>query len=144
MDEHDLGRFLSAQADSHAAALAELRRGRKAGHWMWWVFPQLVGLGRSVTAQAYAIRSAAEARAYLAHPLLGPRLIEAAEAVAAATGSAAAIMGPVDAMKLRSSMTLFEAMAADPAPFRVVLERCFGGERDEVTLRLLGVSSPRA
>ncbi len=144
MDEHDLGRFVAAQADSHATALAELRRGRKAGHWMWWVFPQLAGLGRSVTAQAYAIRSAAEARAYLAHPLLGPRLIEAAEAVAAAPGSAAAIMGPVDAVKLRSSMTLFEAVATDAAPFRAVLERCFGGERDEVTLGLLGVSSPRA
>ena len=134
---YDLDRFVAAQADSHAGALAELRRGRKQGHWMWWVFPQLAGLGRSGTAQRYGIADADEARAYLAHPLLGPRLIEAAAAVAGAPGTAASIVGPVDALKLRSSMTLFAAVADDPAPFSAVLARFYAGQRDAVTARLL-------
>ena len=139
MDPFDLDRFVQAQAGSYAQALAELKRGRKASHWMWWVFPQLAGLGHSPTARAYAIRSADEARAYLAHPLLGVRLGEATQAVTAAPGTAEAIMGPVDALKLRSSMTLFEAVASDPAPFAGVLARFYGGERDQATLRLLNV-----
>ena len=136
-DPHDLARFVAAQGDTHVAALAELRRGRKAGHWMWWEFPQLP-LGHSPTARAYAIRSLDEARAYLAHPLLGPRLIEAVAAAIAAPGSAAAIFGGVDALKLRSSLTLFARAADDPAPFRAGLDRFFDGEEDGETLRLLG------
>lgn len=135
-----LDRFVAAQEGVHARALAELRRGRKEGHWMWFVFPQVAGLGRSAAARFYALAGLAEARAYLAHPLLGPRLVEATEAVTAAPGAADAVLGPVDAVKLRSSMTLFEAAAADggdPAPFRAALDRFFGGERDGETLRRL-------
>ena len=135
--EHDLQRFVTAQADSYAVALTELRRGRKASHWMWWVFPQIAGLGRSPTAQHYAIGSTDEAAAYLRHPLLGPRLVEATQVVTAAAGSADAILGTVDAIKLRSSMTLFETVADDPAPFRAALDRFFGGERDAATVALL-------
>ncbi|MBB4152166.1 uncharacterized protein (DUF1810 family) [Sphingomonas jinjuensis] len=132
-----LDRFVSAQADSYDQALAELRRGRKASHWMWWVFPQVAGLGRSDTARFYAIADAAEARAYLAHPALGRRLIEASDAVIAAPGSAEAIMGAIDAVKLKSSMTLFAHVADDPAPFRAVLERFYRGEEDAATVDIL-------
>jgi len=134
----DLDRFVTAQAGSYAQALAELRRGRKASHWMWYVFPQLAGLGRSDAARFYAIRDLAEARAYLAHPLLGPRLIESTEAVVAAPDTAEAILGTIDALKLRSSLTLFAAAADDPAPFERALARFYGGEPDPETLRLLG------
>lgn len=133
-----LDRFLSAQAGTHDQALAELRRGRKTSHWMWFVFPQIAGLGRSETARYYAIASPAEARAYLVHPVLGSRLIEAAQAIASATGSAEQILGPIDATKLRSSMTLFAAVAATPAPFTAVLDRFYDGARDPATLALLG------
>ncbi len=132
-----LARFSEAQAGAYDRALAELRAGRKASHWMWFVFPQIAGLGRSDTARFYAIADGDEARAYLAHPLLGPRLVEATRAIIAASGSAEAILGPVDAVKLRSSMTLFEAAATDPEPFRAALDRFFGGERDPETLRRL-------
>ncbi|MDP1027665.1 DUF1810 domain-containing protein [Sphingomonas sp. KR1UV-12] len=135
--EHDLERFVTAQADSYEQALAELRRGAKRSHWMWWIFPQIAGLGRSETARVYAIGSAAEARAYLTHPVLGPRLVEATQAVTAAPGSAEAIMGAIDAMKLRSSMTLFAAVADDAEVFEAALTRFFGGARDAATLRLL-------
>ncbi len=112
MTEFNLDRFVEAQAPVYAQALAELRSGRKQSHWMWFVFPQLRGLGRSATAQHYGISSAAEARSYLDHQLLGPRLIECTEAVLAHRDQQAeAIFGPVDAMKFRSSMTLFEALA---------------------------------
>ena len=137
-DPHDLDRFVVAQADSYPQALAELRRGRKATHWMWYIFPQIAGLGQSAMARRYAIADADEARAYLAHPLLGKRLIEATEAVTAAPGgSAEAIMGGIDAIKLRSSLTLFAAVADDPAVFEVALARFFAGERDPETLRRL-------
>jgi uncharacterized protein (DUF1810 family) len=136
-DPHDLARFVDAQAGGYAQALAELQRGRKASHWMWWVFPQLAGLGRSATAQAYAIRSPDEARAYLAHPLLGARLHEATAAAIAAPGTAEQVFGGIDAIKLRSSLTLFAQVADDPAPFRAGLDRFFGGEDDAETLRLL-------
>ncbi len=132
-----LERFVAAQAGSWDDAVAELRAGAKRSHWMWWIFPQIAGLGRSDTARYYAIASADEARAYLAHPLLGPRLVEAAETVARARGSADAVMGSIDAVKLRSSMTLFAAVAADPAPFRAVLDRFYGGEDDAATQALL-------
>lgn len=134
----ELERFVAAQDGVYPQALAELRRGRKESHWMWFVFPQMAGLGRSGTARFYGIGSAAEARAYLAHPVLGPRLREAAEAVLAhAERSAEAILGLVDAMKLQSSMTLFAAVAEDPAPFAAVLDAFFGGECDAATLGLL-------
>src|SRR3954454_3991697 len=108
----DLDRFVAAQAPVYATVLAELRAGRKQSHWMWFVFPQLAGLGRSATALFYGIASADEARAYLAHPLLGARLRECLAALSAHEGgSAEAIFGVVDAMKLRSSITLFEAVA---------------------------------
>lgn len=139
---HDLSRFVDAQASTYATALAELRRGAKRTHWMWWIFPQIAGLGRSDTARHYAIASADEARAYLAHPVLGPRLIEATIAVTGAPGTAEDIMGGIDAVKLRSSMTLFEAVgfekvAVDPQPFRAALDRFFDGERDAATLALI-------
>jgi len=134
---HDLSRFVAAQADSYDTALAQLRAGRKRSHWMWWIFPQIAGLGRSDTARYYAIASADEARAYLPHPLLGPRLRTCAEAVVAAPGSATAIMGDIDAIKLASSMTLFAAVADDPAPYRQVLDRFFAGEADAATLQRL-------
>ncbi|MFS0772613.1 DUF1810 domain-containing protein [Sphingomonas sp. 1P08PE] len=133
----DLSRFVRAQAGSYDGALAELRRGAKRQHWMWWIFPQIAGLGRSDTARHYAIASGDEARAYLAHPVLGPRLIEVTEAVAAAPGTAVDIMSAIDAMKLRSSMTLFEAVAVDKRSFAAVLDRLFAGERDGETLARL-------
>jgi len=137
MADFDLSRFVDAQAPVYAQVLAELRRGRKESHWMWFVFPQLAGLGRSPTARFYAIGSLAEARVYLAHPLLGPRLRDCTEAILAHRGrSAEAIFGPVDAMKLRSSMTLFEA-AGGQEPFSAALHLFFGGARDDATLALL-------
>jgi uncharacterized protein (DUF1810 family) len=134
----DLSRFLAAQAPVYDQALAELRRGRKESHWMWFVFPQLAGLGRSPTASFYAIESLAEARAYLAHDLLGPRLVECTRAVLGHRGLAAeAIFGAIDAIKLRSSMTLFEAAVDDPTLFAATLDAFFHGERDPATLNLL-------
>jgi uncharacterized protein (DUF1810 family) len=137
-DPFDLGRFVAAQAPSHDRALAELRRGRKAGHWMWFVFPQLAGLGHSTMAQHYGISGLAEARAYLAHPVLGPRLREIAAVVAAAPPGAEAIFGGIDAMKLRSSMTLFRRAAPDEAVFQAALDRHFAGKPDWMTDQMLG------
>ncbi|WP_083230230.1 DUF1810 domain-containing protein [Curtobacterium sp. UCD-KPL2560] len=139
--DRSLDRFVHAQEGVHDQALQELRAGRKRSHWMWFVFPQLAGLGRSATAQHYAVRDLREARAYLAHPVLGPRLREAAAVAAAAPArSADDLFGGVDAMKARSSMTLFARAADDPAPFRAVLDRWYRGSEDPVTLRLLGPS----
>ncbi len=133
----DLDRFVAAQATHYAAALAELTRGTKQTHWMWFVFPQLAGLGRSAAAQYYAIADLAEARAYLGHPLLGPRYLECVEAVATHRDRAAtAIMGSVDAMKLRSSLTLFDRAGALET-VRETLAAFFDGP-DEATLRPLG------
>jgi uncharacterized protein (DUF1810 family) len=138
MSDFDLERFVAAQQDAYPRALAELKRGRKESHWMWFVFPQLAGLGHSPTARFYAIASAAEARAYLAHGLLGPRLIECTGAMLANRGrSAEAILGPVDSIKLRSSMTLFDAVAGPGAPFAGALDAFHAGRRDEATLELL-------
>ena len=139
-DLYDLARFVHAQDDggTYVHVLAELRRGRKTSHWMWFVFPQLAGLGRSFMAQRYAIRSLDEARAYLAHPTLGPRLVECAGIVAATSApSAEAIFGGIDAQKLRSSMTLF--LRADPSQgvFQQVLDAFFGGKADPATDNLL-------
>ena len=137
-DPHDLRRFVDAQEDVYDAAVRELRAGRKTSHWMWFVFPQIAGLGRSPTAQKYAIRSLAEAEAYLAHPLLGPRLHECARILTALRGRGASeVFGGVDAQKLRSSMTLFARAAAEPSPFGEVLARYFDGAEDPATLERL-------
>lgn len=134
----DLGRFVAAQEGVYPRALVELRAGRKASHWMWFIFPQLDGLGSSPMARRYAIRLAAEARAYLAHKLLGERLRECTRAVNAHPGiPAPEIFGPVDAQKLRSSMTLFDAVADGEEPFAVCLQSFFNGDRDQATLALL-------
>ena len=141
VDPFALARFVAAQEPVYVQALAELRRGRKTSHWMWFVFPQIHGLGRSAMSREYAIRSLAEARAYLDHRVLGPRLRECVDAVLALEGqSAEAIFGDVDAAKFRSSLTLFEAAAHEPALFARALDAYFGGTRDAETLRLLGVS----
>ena len=134
-DPFGLQRFVAAQdsGSTYAAALAELRAGRKTSHWMWFVFPQVAGLGRSEMAQRYAISGADEARAYLAHPVLGPRLLECAGAlVALETNGPVAVLGGIDAQKLRSSMSLFAAVSAEPV-FAQVLDRYFGGEPDPAT-----------
>jgi uncharacterized protein (DUF1810 family) len=133
----DLERFVSAQGGAYSDALAELRAGRKRTHWMWFVFPQIAGLGSSPTAQRYAIASLDEARAYLAHPVLGPRLRECAQALLAVDGkSAEEILGYPDDLKLRSSMTLFARAADDPDVFLAVLDRYYDGP-DPRTLALL-------
>ncbi len=133
-----LQRFHAAQAETYAGALAELQAGQKRGHWMWFIFPQLASLGRSGTAKFYGIADLAEARAYLADPVLGPRLIDCAQAMLEHPHrSAEAILGPVDAMKLRSSATLFAAAATDPTAAEVmnrVLATFYGGERCAVTV----------
>jgi len=133
----DLSRFVSAQAAVYPEALAELKEGRKRTHWMWFVFPQIAGLGVSPTARRYAIRSLDEARAYLAHPVLGPRLEECARAVLGVDGKTAEdIFGHPDDLKLRSSMTLFARAANDPGVFQAVLDRYYDGP-DPKTLDLL-------
>lgn len=133
----DLDRFVSAQAGVYADALAELKAGRKRTHWMWFIFPQIAGLGFSPAAQRYAIASLDEARAYLAHPVLGPRLRECAQTLLAVDGmSAREILGYPDDLKLRSSMTLFARAADDPDVFEAVLDRYFDGP-DPRTLDLL-------
>lgn len=136
-DVGGLGRFVDAQRDTFDRALDELRAGRKSSHWMWFVFPQLRGLGRSETSRFDGLDGLEEARAYLAHPALGPRLRAACEAILSAPGDAEAILGPVDAMKLRSSATLFERAGSGDPVFAAVLDRFFGGERDRLTLELL-------
>ena len=139
----DLTRFVTAQEDggTYAAALRELRSGRKRSHWIWFVFPQVEGLGRSETARYYALAGVEEARAYLAHPVLGPRLRECADVlVALPDRDAQAVFGGIDAMKLRSSLTLFGRAADDEedrARFRGVLDHFFGGAEDEETLSRL-------
>ncbi|MDQ8756085.1 DUF1810 domain-containing protein [Sphingosinicella sp. LHD-64] len=134
----DLSRFVEAQQNVYADALAELKAGRKTSHWMWFIFPQIAGLGRSPTAQVYALASLDEARAYLDHPTLGPRLAEAATgALQHRDKSAEAIFGPTDAMKFRSSMTLFEAASDTPGPFTEALDAFYAGARDPATLRIL-------
>lgn len=134
-DPFDLARFVDAQTGVIDDALAELRAGRKRTCWMWFVFPQIAGLGHSAMAQRYAIRSADEARAFLAHPVLGPRLVDATDAVLAHAGrSATSILGTPDDLKLRSSATLFAAVSPDGSAFHRVLDAFFGGQRDTATL----------
>ena len=135
----DLERFVRAQDEhqTYTHAVGELRAGRKTGHWMWFVFPQIAGLGRSAMAQAYAIADLAEARAYLLHPVLGPRLVECAEIMAGHRDKTAEqILGGIDAMKLRSSMTLFAAADPQQPVFRAVLDQFFAGPDPETLGRI--------
>jgi uncharacterized protein (DUF1810 family) len=147
-DPFDLERFITAQSGTYEHAVAELRRGQKASHWMWFVFPQIEGLGQSATSKRYAISSLSEARAYLADPVLGPRLRECASILLELSGrTAVQIFGNIDAQKLRSSMTLFhnaevqpaEFQPADPSKnvFQQVLDRYFGGTADSATMERL-------
>jgi uncharacterized protein (DUF1810 family) len=133
-DPYDLERFVAAQSATYDRALEELRRGNKTGHWMWFIFPQIAGLGLSDMAQRYAITSLNEARAYLRHPVLGPRLRTCAAVVGETTGrTAEQIFGGIDAIKLRSSMTLFHRAAPEDEVFATVLQRYFDGEADPAT-----------
>ncbi|KFC76509.1 DUF1810 domain-containing protein [Massilia sp. LC238] len=137
-NEFDLERFVQAQEPVYATVLAELRAGRKHSHWMWFIFPQIAGLGRSEMAQRYAIASSDEAAAYLAHPVLGARLRECAGIVAKRDGlTAEEIFGHPDDLKFRSSMTLFADVAPDEAVFQDCIDKYFDGEPDDATLARL-------
>jgi uncharacterized protein (DUF1810 family) len=134
-DPHDLQRFVRAQEMNFAAARDELRRGKKTSHWMWYIFPQIEGLGHSSTTQKFALKSMAEALAYLAHPVLGPRLIECTDIVNALEGrSVTGIFGSPDDMKFRSSMTLFDEVSPDRETFGKALAKYFAGKPDPRTL----------
>jgi uncharacterized protein (DUF1810 family) len=138
-DSHDLQRFIEAQDTVFERALAELRGGRKRSHWMWFIFPQITGLGFSEMARRYAIASRAEAAAYLGHPILGPRLVSCAQAVCGVENrSAHDIFGSPDDLKFRSSMTLFSEVAQGEPIFGEALRKYFDGRPDEATLRALG------
>jgi uncharacterized protein (DUF1810 family) len=137
-DPFDLARFVEAQRGTYEQACAELRRGRKTGHWIWFIFPQMAGLGMSAMSQRYAIGSLDEAKAYLGHPVLGPRLREITDIVQGIEGrTVEEIFGWPDDVKLRSSMTLFAAASGDERVFVDVLAKYFGGQRDQKTLGLL-------
>jgi uncharacterized protein (DUF1810 family) len=143
-DPYDLDRFVRAQGPRYERALAEIRSGGKRSHWMWCIFPQLAELGRSPTSEKYAIRSLAEAEAYLRHPVLGPRLVECAEAVLAVEGrSAHDIFGSPDDRKLKSCATLFAIVSPPDSVFDRLLDTNFRGDRDGRTLRLLGLAGSR-
>ena len=144
-DPHDLARFVDAQAGGvHDAAIAELRRGRKTSHWMWFVFPQLAGLGHSSTSQYYGLGSLDEARAYLAHPLLGTRLQQCAATLEAldANVTAREVFGTPDDLKLRSSLTLFAQAAGPGSIYERLLERYYAGQPDARTLAMLQLQGP--
>lgn len=139
---YNLARFVDAQARDYSTALAELKTGRKRSHWMWYIFPQFAGLGRSETSQHYAIRSLEEARAYLHHPLLGSRLRECAAVVLGTEGkSARDIFGPPDDVKLQSCLTLFAQVSEPEGVFHLVLAKYFGRQQDSQTLRLLAAQT---
>ena len=144
-DPFDLQRFIDAQAVNYADAIAELRAGRKTTHWSWYVIPQLAGLGTSPMAKRYAIGSMDEAKAYLAHPLLGARLRECAAAMNGLdpAPAAEAVLGGIDARKFQSCMTLFDRAAGGEPLFRAALDRFYGGKDDDVTLALLSAASAR-
>jgi uncharacterized protein (DUF1810 family) len=140
-DPHDLNRFVRAQADDYEQALVEIRAGRKRSHWMWYIFPQIAGLGFSPLSRRYAISSLDEARAYLDHPVLGRRLVECAEAaLGVESRSAHEIFGSPDDLKLRSCATLFAAVTPPDSVFARLLDRFYEGERDGKTLQLLGTA----
>jgi uncharacterized protein (DUF1810 family) len=141
-DPFDLKRFVQAQEGVYERALAEIRAGRKRSHWMWYIFPQIDGLGYSATTKRYSIKSAAEAEAYLSHAVLGPRLRECCEAALGVTGrSATEIFGSPDDMKLRSCATLFASVSPPESVFHSVLDRYFRGQPDDATLRLIAGGS---
>ena len=143
-DPYQLDRFVAAQRDAYEVALSEIRSGRKQSHWMWFIFPQIDGLGSSPAARLYAVKSKEEAEAYLRHPVLGARLVECAEAVLSITGrSVREILGSPDDLKLRSSATLFAAVAPKGSVFERVLERYFNAQGDQRTLELLAALSSR-
>lgn len=143
-DPFALERFVRAQEDDHDRALAEIRCGRKQSHWMWYVFPQFEGLGISATAMRYAVKSVSEARAFLAHPVLGPRLLEYAHAVLDVDGrTALEIFGYPDNMKLQSCATLFASVSPADSVFHRLIEKYFEGEPDARTLRLIADRDPR-
>ena len=140
-DPYNLDRFVQAQEDDYAQALREIRNGQKRSHWMWYIFPQFDGLGFSATSKRYAIKSIAEAEAYLRHPVLGPRLRECCEAVLGVEGrSAHEIFGSPDDMKLRSCATLFACVSSEGSVFDRLLSKYFQGKRDGKTLSLLGMT----
>lgn len=140
-DPHQLTRFVQAQQEVYTQALSEIRAGEKQSHWMWFIFPQFDGLGHSSTSRHFAIKSRAEAEAYLAHPILGPRLLEcAAAALAVQDRSACEIFGSTDYLKFRSSATLFAQVAPPGSIFQQLLDKYFKGERDEKTRRLLAMA----
>jgi uncharacterized protein (DUF1810 family) len=139
-DPYQLSRFVRAQQDDFESALAEIQGGKKRTHWMWYIFPQLNGLAFSATSKYYAIKSLDEARAYLEHPILGPRLYQCAEAALGVEGrSATAIFGSPDDLKLKSCATLFACVSPPDSVFHRLLEKYYGGQRDGKTLRLLGL-----
>ena len=139
-EDKELDKFVSAQTRDYACALAEIKSGRKRSHWMWYIFPQLQGLGFSPTAQYYGIRDLEQAMDYMAHPVLGPRLVEISTALLGLESSnPSAVMGYPDDLKLCSCMTLFELAAPEEPVFAKVLEKYYGGRRDPLTLRLLGL-----
>lgn len=141
-DPYDLNRFVQAQEHTYEQALAEIREGEKVSHWMWYIFPQLEGLGSSPTARRYSIKSLAEAESYLEHRVLGPRLMECAAAALAVQGrSAWAIFDSPDDLKFRSSATLFALVSSPDSVFHRLLDKYFAGEPDRQTLRLLGMES---
>jgi uncharacterized protein (DUF1810 family) len=141
VDSYNLSRFVQAQEQTYEQALSELRLGRKQSHWMWYVFPQLDGLGSSPITKLYSIKSEDEARAYLKHPTLGPRLVECAEVILSVDGkSAREILGSPDDLKLKSCATLFAQVSPPGSVFERILEKFYDGERDAATLRLLASS----
>ena len=138
-DPYGLTRFVEAQEQDYEQALSEIKKGRKSSHWIWYIFPQFEGLGFSLMSRRYSIKSLAEAKAYLAHPILGPRLLECAEAALQVEGlSAFDIFGSPDDMKLRSCATLFAAVAPAGSVFDRLLDKYFEGQRDDKTLNLIG------
>ena len=144
VDPHDLERFVHAQEGNYEEALSEIRSGMKQSHWMWYIFPQFEGLGTSPTSRRYSVKSVAEAKAFLAHPVLGPRLSECAEAAVRVEGlSARQLFGYPDDMKLRSCATLFASVSPGGSVFHRVLEKYFHGESDAETLRLIGDAQER-
>jgi len=140
-DPYDLSRFLRAQANDYAQALSEIRSGRKRSHWIWYIFPQIDGLGFSSTSKHYAIKSLAEAKAYLDHPILGARLVECAKAAVRSKGrSATEVFGFPDDMKVRSCATLFACVSPSGSVFDRLLAKYYQNQRDGKTLQLLGIT----
>ena len=138
MDQYNLNRFIEAQMTTYEGAMLELTRGRKESHWVWYIFPQIEGLGRSDTAKLYSIKSLEEGRAYLGHPVLGPRLIEACEILLVLKdASMDEVMGFPDDLKLQSSMTLFEFISGSNSIFTKMIELYFDDERDEASLEII-------